>query len=70
MIPYDEAKSVQFGEGCNAVYVESGQPKDSGMVSVHSQRCAWDYYVGKMEWDPCYQKHLNEFRAEYGLPPV
>lgn len=70
LIPYDEAKSVEFGEGCNSVYRESGATVDAGMISVHSQRCAWDYYVGGLSWDESYRKHINEFRAEYGLPPV
>lgn len=70
VIPYDEAKSVQFGHGCNAVYAESGANVDAGMISVHSQRAAWDYYVGGLSWDESYRKHINEFRAVYGLAPV
>ena len=69
-IPYNEAYSVQFGEACNDVYSESGKPFDAGMIPVHSQRAAWDYYVGGMPWEQSYTKHLNAFRAEYGLPPV
>jgi hypothetical protein len=68
--PYDESYSVQFGLGCNDVYTESGKPFDPGMISVHSQRAAWDYYSGAMSWDQSYTKHINEFRQEYGLPPV
>jgi hypothetical protein len=69
-IPYDEAKSIQFGQACNAVYDATGAPCDPGMVSVHSQRCAYDYYVLGMPWDECFLKHINEFRAVYGLPPL
>lgn len=70
VIPYDEAKSIQFGTACNQTYAECGAPKDAGMISVHSQRCAWDYYVGGMKWDECLLKHTNEFRAVYGMPPL
>ena len=69
-IPYDEEKSVAFGLACNATYTESGAAFDPGMISVHSQRCAWDYYVAGMPWNECLLKHTNEFRAVYGLPPV
>jgi hypothetical protein len=68
--PYDEAKSIAFGNACNEVYTESGAPIDPGMISVHSQRCAYDYYVADMPWDDCLAKHVDEFRAVYGLPPV
>jgi hypothetical protein len=67
---YDEAKSIEFGTACNEVYVESGAAVDPGMISVHSQRCAYDYYVQGMPWDECLEKHVAEFRAVYGLPPV
>lgn len=70
MIPYDEAKSIEFGTECNKIYEEANIAKDPGMVSVHSQRCAWDYYVLKMAWEPCFKKHVNEFRDVYGLPHV
>lgn len=70
VIPYDEAKSVEFGLACNDVYNESGATPDPGMVSVHSSRAAWDFYVGGMSWPDSKRKHVNEFRAEYGLPPV
>lgn len=70
VIPYNEAYAVQFGEGCNDVYLESGATFDPGMISVHSQRAAYDYYVGGMRWDASYKKHLNAFRHEYGLPPL
>ncbi len=69
-IPYDEAKSVQFGQACNAVYAESGASPDGGMIAVHAMRCAYDYYCNGMLWDACYTKHVNEFRKEYGLPPI
>jgi len=69
--PYNESYSVQFGNGCNDVYKEVPKtPIDPGMISVHSQRAAWDYYSGAMSWDDSYKKHINEFRAEYGLKPV
>lgn len=70
MIPYDEAKSIEFGHACNDVYAEAGAPQDPGMVSVHSSRAAWDYYVGGLPWPESKRKHINEFRAVYGLPPV
>jgi len=69
--PYNESYAVQFGNGCNDVYRQTPQsPVDPGMVSVHSQRAAWDYYSGAMSWDESYKKHINEFRAVYGLPPL
>ena len=70
-IPYNEAYSVEFGKGCNEVYNEVGYDKiDPGMISVQSQRAAWDYYVGEMTWPESYKKHINELRAVYGLPPI
>lgn len=69
VIPYDEAKSIEFGTACNEVYAESGAPIDPGMISVQSQRCAYDYYVLGLPWDACLEKHVNELRAIYGLPP-
>ncbi len=69
-IPYSEDEAVRFGLGCNDVYTESGGQIDPGMIAVHSQREAWDVYVNGMEWDPAYYKHINEFRGEYGLPPI
>lgn len=69
-IPYDENKSIQFGLGCNDVYKQSGAAFDPGMIGVHSARAAWDFYVGGLTWDASYKKHINEFRAVYGLPPV
>jgi hypothetical protein len=68
--PYDEAKSVQFGTACNDVYTESKASPDGGMIAVHSFRCSYDYYVKGIPWDECYQKHVNAFRLEYGLPPL
>jgi len=68
--PYDESLSVEFGTACNEAYTESGATPDGGMIAVHAMRCAYDYYVAGMPWDACYEKHVNEFRAEYGLPPV
>ena len=68
--PYDDSLSVQFGTACNETYAESGAAPDAGMISVHSQRCAFDYYVAGMAWDACLEKHTNEFRGEYGLDPL
>ena len=68
--PYNEQYSVDFGLACNAAIAEAGVAPDGGMISVHSQRCAYDFYVAGMDWNSCYTKHLNEFRQEYGLPPV
>jgi len=70
MIPYDEAKSIEFGEACNRVYIDNNIPQDPGMISVHSSRAAWDYYVGKLPWEESFKKHINELRAVYNLPPV
>ena len=68
--PFDNDKAVEFGLMCNDVYTESGASPDAGMISVHSQRCAYDYYVNNMPWDACLEKHTNAFRAEYQLPPI
>ena len=68
--PYDEDKSVQFGMACNDAYTESGATPDGGMIAVHATRCAYDYYVAGLPWDACYVKHVDAFRAEYGLPPL
>jgi hypothetical protein len=70
VIPYNEQYSIEFGLGCNEVYKESGAAMDPGMISVQSQRAAWDYYVGGLTWPESYKKHINELRAVYGLPPV
>lgn len=70
VIPYDENKSIEFGLACNDVYRESGAAVDPGMIAVHSSRAAWDYYVGKLSWADSKKKHVNEFRAVYGLAPV
>jgi hypothetical protein len=68
--PYDDERAVAFGLACNDAITEAEVTPDGGMVSVHSQRCAYDYYVKGMDWPACYDKHVNAFRAEYGLPPV
>jgi len=69
--PYNEDYSIQFGNGCNDAYAEAKQSGyDSGMVAVHASRAAWDYYSGKLTWDESYKLHLNDFRREYGLPPL
>jgi hypothetical protein len=67
---FEDSKAVEFGTVCNETYNECGAPIDPGMISVHSQRTAYDYYVMGMGWSACLQKHTNEFRAEYGLPPI
>ncbi len=68
--PYEDSKAVQFGTACNEVYKESGAAIDPGMIAVHAMRCQWDYCCGHLTWDESYKKHVNEFRKEYGLPPV
>jgi hypothetical protein len=68
--PYDEEYSVAFGTACNETYTESGATPDGGMIAVHAMRCAFDYYVAGLPWDQCYVKHVDEFRKEYGLPPL
>ena len=70
VIPYDEGKSIEFGTACNDVYREAHANQDPGMISVHSQRAAWDYYVGGLEWPVSKRKHINELRAVYGLAPI
>jgi hypothetical protein len=75
VIPYDEDHSVDFGRGINEAnyeyFVKTGiHLSDGGMISVHSQRCAWDHYVGGLPWQVAKIKHLNEYRDEYGLPHV
>jgi len=40
------------------------------MISVMSSRAAWDYYVNKLDWPTSKRLHVNEYRAQYGLPPV
>ncbi len=70
MIPYDEALSIDFGQACNAVYIDNNIPQDPGMISVHSSRAAWDYYSGTLPWPESKKKHINELRAVYGLPPI
>lgn len=67
---YEEDYSVQFGMACNDAYTESGATPDGGMIAVHAMRCAYDYYVKGLAWADCYAKHVDAFRAEYGLPPL
>lgn len=70
VIPYDDAKSREFGFECNKLYLlPDAPPSDPGMISVHSQRAAWDYYVGGLTWPDSLHKHVNAFYAEYGFPP-
>jgi hypothetical protein len=74
-IPYDENHSIDFGTGINVandeyfglhgVYIDDG-----GMTSVMSQRAAWDFYVGGLDWETSKTKHLNEYRDVYNLPHV
>ncbi len=68
--PYDESKSVQFGMACNDVYLTNNIKTDPGMISVQSQRCAYNYYVKGMNWNDVFKKHVNELRAVYGLAPL
>jgi hypothetical protein len=79
VISYDENKSIEFGVGINEANAEFKQihgtdiPYDPGMISVHSERAAWDYYVGGLPWDGpngSKIKHLNEYRDVYSLPHV
>lgn len=73
--PYDDAKSQDFGIGINTANAEyydihGVHLSDGGMISVMSQRCGYDYYALGLSWITAKTKHLNEYRAEYGLPPV
>ena len=75
VLPYEDPKSVEFGHGINKVHQELERqgrpvPQDPGMISVKSQRCAWDYYSGNLPWEEAKNKHLNDYAAEYGLPPI
>jgi hypothetical protein len=75
VIPYDEARSVRFGTECNKVYtdparVPEGAPPDPGMIGVHAERDAYDYYTLRLPDPECFEKHVNEFRAVYSLPPI
>ena len=76
VIPYDERLSVDFGLGVNAANADyqtihgTPIPYDPGMISVMSERAAWDYYVGGLAWNDSKIKHLNEYRDVYGLPHV
>ena len=75
VIPYDEARSVRFGKTCNQVYadpnrVPAGAPPDPGMIAVHAERDAYDYYTLRLPDPECFVKHVNEFRAVYHLPPL
>ncbi len=73
--PLQEQQSVQFGQGCNQAYADTAAaghpyPPDAGMIAVHAQRAMWSYLMGGMTWDQAYLHHINEFRAEYHLPPI
>ncbi len=68
--PYQDSQAVQFGLACNDVYKESGAAIDPGMIAVHSMRCQWDTCCGGLTFEQSYKKHMNEFRHEYGLPPI
>lgn len=69
-IPYNEAYAIEFGLACNDVYTQSGAAFDPGMIAVHASRAAWDFYVGGLSWPASKQKHINEFRSVYNLPPI
>jgi len=75
-IPYNEALSVEFGLGVNQANTDYRAihgidiPYDPGMISVHSERAAWDYYVGGLTWEQSKVKHLNDYRDVYGLPHI
>jgi hypothetical protein len=75
-IPYSDPLSVDFGIGINNANADYKAihgfdiPYDPGMISVHSQRCAYDYYTGGLSWTASKIKHLNEYRDEYQLPHV
>lgn len=75
-IPYNEDLSIDFGIGINVANADykvlhgTDIPYDPGMISVMSQRAAWDYYVGGLAWETSKVKHLNEYRDVYGLPHV
>lgn len=66
---YEDDKAVQFGNMCNETYAQAKASPDAGMIGVHAMRTQFDYQEG-MEWNECLLKHTNEFRKEYGLPPV
>jgi hypothetical protein len=75
-IPYDDGLSRDFGVGINQANVDYRKihgidiPYDPGMISVMSQRAAWDYYDGGLDWETSKYKHLNEYRDQYALPHV
>ncbi len=69
-VQYDEARSVRFGTACNKTYAECGAPPDAGMIAVHAERDAYDFYAMRLPDPECMVKHVNEFRAVYGLPPL
>ena len=75
-IPYDDALSRDFGVGINQANTDyralhgTDIPYDPGMISVMSQRCAWDYYDGGLSFPVSRDKHLDEYRDQYGLPHV
>jgi hypothetical protein len=77
-VPYDnDARAIEFGTGINAANEAYRQlhgganiPYDPGMISVQAQRADWDFYMGDLPWPTSRDKHLNEYRDEYGLPHV
>lgn len=75
-IPYDEAKSIEFGQGINDANADYKKihkidiPYDPGMICVMAQRADWDYYFGGLTWEDSKIKHLNEYRDVYQLPHV
>ncbi len=64
--PYDEAKSREFAEGADALYAEAAKPVDNG-GSIFAQRCAFDFYTGKLDWPTSRDVHLRELRQALGL---
>ena len=74
-LPYDnDAFAHAFGVGINTINEEyraihgSDIPYDPGMIAVHAQRAAWDYFVGGVPHDTALVKHWDEYRDEYHLP--
>lgn len=66
--PYHEPFAIEFGLGCNAIALAAKVPIDPGMIAVHAQRAAYDYYVKGLSWPQSRDLHLADFRAEYVTP--
>lgn len=76
-IPYDNDKKAQeFGNGINQANADyktahgTDIPFDPGMISVMTWRACYDFHMSQEAWETTRVKHLNEFRAEYGLDPI